>query len=114
MFSLTNQADSPAHTAPQTQAVHSATRCIRYFNVLGPNHETIEFCQVLYITMYGADERRTYDITTSPVSTLHVTKAGAFVEMKKAHIGNGTKVPHLSYVGDADLGEHTMMLNYLS
>lgn len=27
--------------------------------------------------------------------------------MKKAHIGNGTKVPHLSYVGDADLGEHT-------
>ena len=35
------------------------------------------------------------------------SKAGAFVEMKKAHIGNGTKVPHLSYVGDADLGEHT-------
>ncbi len=27
--------------------------------------------------------------------------------MKKAHIGNGTKVPHLSYVGDAELGEHT-------
>jgi len=35
------------------------------------------------------------------------TKAGAFVEMKKAHIGNGTKVPHLSYVGDAELGDHT-------
>lgn len=35
------------------------------------------------------------------------TKAGAFVEMKNAHIGDGTKVPHLSYVGDADLGEHT-------
>ncbi|RSX56114.1 bifunctional N-acetylglucosamine-1-phosphate uridyltransferase/glucosamine-1-phosphate acetyltransferase [Bifidobacterium dolichotidis] len=35
------------------------------------------------------------------------TKAGAFVEMKKAHIGNGTKVPHLSYVGDSTLGEHT-------
>ncbi|KFI67582.1 bifunctional UDP-N-acetylglucosamine diphosphorylase/glucosamine-1-phosphate N-acetyltransferase GlmU [Bifidobacterium magnum] len=35
------------------------------------------------------------------------TKAGAFVEMKKAHIGEGTKVPHLSYVGDADLGTHT-------
>ena len=34
-------------------------------------------------------------------------KAGAFVEMKKAHIGNGTKVPHLSYVGDATLGDHT-------
>ncbi|WEV41387.1 bifunctional UDP-N-acetylglucosamine diphosphorylase/glucosamine-1-phosphate N-acetyltransferase GlmU [Bifidobacterium sp. ESL0682] len=35
------------------------------------------------------------------------TKAGAFVEMKKAHIGEGTKVPHLSYMGDAELGEHT-------
>jgi bifunctional UDP-N-acetylglucosamine pyrophosphorylase/glucosamine-1-phosphate N-acetyltransferase len=35
------------------------------------------------------------------------SKAGAYVEMKKAHIGAGTKVPHLSYVGDADLGEHT-------
>ena len=35
------------------------------------------------------------------------TKAGAYVEMKKATIGNGTKVPHLSYVGDATLGEHT-------
>ncbi|OZG62898.1 bifunctional N-acetylglucosamine-1-phosphate uridyltransferase/glucosamine-1-phosphate acetyltransferase [Bifidobacterium hapali] len=35
------------------------------------------------------------------------SKAGAFVEMKKAHIGNGTKVPHLSYMGDATLGDHT-------
>lgn len=34
-------------------------------------------------------------------------KAGAFVEMKKATIGNGTKVPHLSYIGDAQLGDHT-------
>lgn len=35
------------------------------------------------------------------------TKAGAFVEMKKATLGAGTKVPHLSYVGDAELGERT-------
>lgn len=35
------------------------------------------------------------------------TKAGAYVEMKKSHIGKGTKVPHLSYVGDTVLGEHT-------
>lgn len=35
------------------------------------------------------------------------SKAGAFVEMKKAHIGNGTKVPHLSYVGDAEVGDRT-------
>ncbi|MGZ4594167.1 MAG: DapH/DapD/GlmU-related protein, partial [Actinomycetes bacterium] len=31
-------------------------------------------------------------------------KAGGFVEMKKAVLGDGAKVPHLSYVGDADIG----------
>ena len=30
--------------------------------------------------------------------------AGKFVELKKAHIGEGSKVPHLSYMGDAELG----------
>ncbi|MCB5907596.1 bifunctional UDP-N-acetylglucosamine diphosphorylase/glucosamine-1-phosphate N-acetyltransferase GlmU [Streptomyces pinistramenti] len=34
-------------------------------------------------------------------------KAGAYVEMKNAAIGEGTKVPHLSYVGDATIGEYT-------
>lgn len=32
-------------------------------------------------------------------------KIGDFVELKKAQIGTGSKVPHLSYVGDAVLGE---------
>jgi bifunctional UDP-N-acetylglucosamine pyrophosphorylase/glucosamine-1-phosphate N-acetyltransferase len=34
-------------------------------------------------------------------------KIGAFVETKNAQIGAGAKVPHLSYVGDADIGEGT-------
>lgn len=34
-------------------------------------------------------------------------KIGTFVETKNATIGAGTKVPHLTYVGDADIGEHT-------
>jgi bifunctional UDP-N-acetylglucosamine pyrophosphorylase / glucosamine-1-phosphate N-acetyltransferase len=34
-------------------------------------------------------------------------KAGTFVEIKNSHIGSGTKVPHLSYIGDADIGEGT-------
>jgi bifunctional UDP-N-acetylglucosamine pyrophosphorylase/glucosamine-1-phosphate N-acetyltransferase len=34
-------------------------------------------------------------------------KAGTFVEIKNSDIGAGAKVPHLSYVGDADIGEHT-------
>jgi bifunctional UDP-N-acetylglucosamine pyrophosphorylase/glucosamine-1-phosphate N-acetyltransferase len=34
-------------------------------------------------------------------------KIGTFVETKNAEIGTGTKVPHLSYVGDATIGEQT-------
>jgi bifunctional UDP-N-acetylglucosamine pyrophosphorylase / glucosamine-1-phosphate N-acetyltransferase len=34
-------------------------------------------------------------------------KAGTFVEIKNSTIGAGSKVPHLSYVGDADIGEGT-------
>jgi bifunctional UDP-N-acetylglucosamine pyrophosphorylase/glucosamine-1-phosphate N-acetyltransferase len=32
-------------------------------------------------------------------------KVGAFVEVKDSRIGERTKVPHLSYIGDADIGE---------
>ena len=35
------------------------------------------------------------------------SKAGAFVEIKNSDVGAGTKVPHLSYIGDADIGEGT-------
>lgn len=34
-------------------------------------------------------------------------KLGAFVETKNSNIGAGTKVPHLTYVGDADIGEYS-------
>src|SRR3954452_19028986 len=35
------------------------------------------------------------------------SKAGTFVELKKARIGSRSKVPHSSYIGDADIGEDT-------
>ncbi len=46
------------------------------------------------------------------------TKAGAFVEMKNSTLGTGSKVPHLSYVGDATIGQGsnigaaTIFVNY--
>jgi bifunctional UDP-N-acetylglucosamine pyrophosphorylase/glucosamine-1-phosphate N-acetyltransferase len=46
------------------------------------------------------------------------TRAGAFVETKNAQVGEGSKVPHLSYVGDAEIGEGsnigaaTVFVNY--
>lgn len=45
-------------------------------------------------------------------------KIGAYVETKNARIGAHSKVPHLSYVGDATVGEHsnvgagTIFVNY--
>jgi bifunctional UDP-N-acetylglucosamine pyrophosphorylase/glucosamine-1-phosphate N-acetyltransferase len=35
------------------------------------------------------------------------SKVGTFVEVKGSDIGAGTKIPHLSYIGDADVGERT-------
>jgi bifunctional UDP-N-acetylglucosamine pyrophosphorylase/glucosamine-1-phosphate N-acetyltransferase len=46
------------------------------------------------------------------------SKVGAFVEVKKSSIGKDSKVPHLSYVGDATIGEGsnigaaTVFVNY--
>ncbi len=34
-------------------------------------------------------------------------KVGTFVEVKNSDIGPGAKVPHLSYLGDADVGQDT-------
>ncbi|SDK98953.1 bifunctional UDP-N-acetylglucosamine pyrophosphorylase / Glucosamine-1-phosphate N-acetyltransferase [Lentzea albidocapillata subsp. violacea] len=34
-------------------------------------------------------------------------KIGTFVETKNSQIGDGSKVPHLSYIGDATIGDHS-------
>jgi bifunctional UDP-N-acetylglucosamine pyrophosphorylase/glucosamine-1-phosphate N-acetyltransferase len=45
-------------------------------------------------------------------------KVGNFVELKKTHLGDGAKAPHLSYLGDAtigagaNLGAGTITCNY--
>lgn len=33
------------------------------------------------------------------------SKVGAFCEVKNTTVGRGSKVPHLSYIGDAEIGE---------
>ena len=45
-------------------------------------------------------------------------KVGDFVELKNSNIGNGTKISHLTYVGDSDVGSKvnfgcgTVTVNY--
>ena len=52
------------------------------------------------------------DATVGPFSFLRAgtvlgpsTKVGAYVEVKNSSVGEGSKVPHLSYVGDATIGK---------
>jgi bifunctional UDP-N-acetylglucosamine pyrophosphorylase/glucosamine-1-phosphate N-acetyltransferase len=52
------------------------------------------------------------DVSVGPFTYLRpgaelapAAKAGSFVEIKNSQIGPGSKVPHLSYVGDATIGE---------
>ncbi|MGH3442937.1 MAG: bifunctional UDP-N-acetylglucosamine diphosphorylase/glucosamine-1-phosphate N-acetyltransferase GlmU [Nitriliruptorales bacterium] len=65
------------------------------------------------------------DVTVGPYSYLRpgtrlerAAKAGAFVEIKKSVVGERSKVPHLSYVGDATIGRDvnvgagTVTVNY--
>ena len=43
-----------------------------------------------------------------PGTVLHEgSKVGTFVEVKNSEIGSHSKIPHLSYIGDADVGEDT-------
>ena len=52
------------------------------------------------------------DVIVGPMARLRegtvlsdTVKVGNFVEIKKAHLHAGAKAPHLTYVGDADVGE---------
>jgi bifunctional UDP-N-acetylglucosamine pyrophosphorylase/glucosamine-1-phosphate N-acetyltransferase len=70
------------------------------------NEVTVKFCSHLNEAM--VEDR----VTIGPfahirpeTSILYGAKIGNFVEIKKSRVGRGSKVPHLSYVGDATLGE---------
>jgi bifunctional UDP-N-acetylglucosamine pyrophosphorylase/glucosamine-1-phosphate N-acetyltransferase len=65
--------------------------------------------QVLHSYLVECDVRA--DCSVGPFAYLRPgalledsAKAGTFVEIKNSHVGEGTKVPHLAYVGDADVG----------
>ncbi len=63
---------------------------------------------VMLDAMVGAD------VTIGPYAYLRPgavlrdgAKAGTYVEIKNSEVGKGSKVPHLSYIGDATIGEDT-------
>jgi bifunctional UDP-N-acetylglucosamine pyrophosphorylase / glucosamine-1-phosphate N-acetyltransferase len=63
-----------------------------------------------YLTQAHVDDEATVGpfAYLRPDAHLHPkAKAGTFVEIKNSEIGPGSKVPHLSYIGDADIGAGT-------
>ena len=47
-----------------------------------------------------------FDAIGSEAEIFEKAKIGNFVEIKNAKIGEGSKVSHLAYVGDADIGKN--------
>jgi bifunctional UDP-N-acetylglucosamine pyrophosphorylase / glucosamine-1-phosphate N-acetyltransferase len=107
--------------------LRGATRIARDATI-GPDCHLVdtvvgEGASVTSTTAYGAEIGP--EATVGPYTYLRPgtrlgrkAKAGGFVEMKAAVIGDGSKVPHLSYVGDAEIGEGanigaaTVFVNY--
>lgn len=68
--------------------------------------------RVWYSVVRGATIGADVDVgpyaSVRPGTVLHDgSKVGSFVEVKASTVGAGSKVPHLSYVGDATIGENS-------
>ncbi len=81
---------------------------------VGPNTTLID-CRlgngVVATAVHGVEAQAADGATIGPFAYLRPgtalgpgVKIGTFVEVKNSRIGAGTKVPHLSYLGDADVG----------
>lgn len=95
---------------------------------IGPN-SMIRDCEIGHDTVVNASQLNESTVgshtNVGPFAYLrpnsHVgdeVKVGDFVEVKNSTVGNGTKISHLTYVGDSDVGEHvnfgcgTVTVNY--
>jgi len=96
--------------------------------IIGPNTKIVD-CEIgdrVYIEQSTALESKiSHDTTVGPYAYIRPNsnigqniKIGDFVEIKNATIGDGTKVSHLTYIGDADVGKNvnfgcgTVVVNY--
>ncbi len=86
--------------------------------IIGDNVEILSNC-VIDNAVIGQNSRIGPFARLRPESVLsNDTHIGNFVEIKKSHIGQGSKVNHLSYIGDAlvgcqvNIGAGTITCNY--
>jgi bifunctional UDP-N-acetylglucosamine pyrophosphorylase/glucosamine-1-phosphate N-acetyltransferase len=117
----------PDVTIAQNTQLHGATS-IERGAVIGPD-TTLTDCAVgaaaTVLKSHATGAQIGAGATVGPYTFLRPgtvlgegSKAGAYVEIKNSQIGDGSKVPHLSYVGDATVGERsnigagTIVVNY--
>jgi bifunctional UDP-N-acetylglucosamine pyrophosphorylase/glucosamine-1-phosphate N-acetyltransferase len=118
--------EADATIAPNTQ-LHGST-VIRRGAVVGPD-TTLTDCEVgegaTVLKSHATGARIGDQAAVGPFSFLRPgtvlgprSKVGAYVEVKNAEVGADSKLPHLSYVGDASIGERsnigagTIVVNY--
>lgn len=100
---------------PNTQ-LHGQTR-IEQGATIGPDttlSDVVVGAAASVVRTHGSDSEIGQGASVGPFAYLRPGtrlgdhgKIGTFVETKNAQIGTGSKVPHLSYVGDATIGEHS-------
>jgi bifunctional UDP-N-acetylglucosamine pyrophosphorylase/glucosamine-1-phosphate N-acetyltransferase len=113
--------DVDVKLAPDTliepgSALHGATS-VGEGSVIGPHTTLVDATvgsdsKVIHSYVVGAEIGDRVDVGPfaylRPGAVLRErSKAGAFVEIKNTEVGAGSKVPHLSYIGDATIGENT-------
>jgi bifunctional UDP-N-acetylglucosamine pyrophosphorylase/glucosamine-1-phosphate N-acetyltransferase len=85
--------------------IHSGTRIVD--STIGDRTTILNHCVLTNVTVAG-------DVSIGPFAHLRNetaigdgAKVGNFVEMKKSRLGAKSKANHLTYLGDADVGERT-------
>ena len=76
-------------------------------STIGQNTKIHSFCHIEDASIGDRCELGPYARIRPQTELASDVKIGNFVETKKARIGNGSKVNHLSYVGDAQIGVNT-------
>jgi UDP-N-acetylglucosamine diphosphorylase/glucosamine-1-phosphate N-acetyltransferase len=68
------------------------------------DHTSVEFSQILQAHLGPENTVGPYAFIRPGTSSAAKVKIGDFVEIKNSQIGHGTKVPHLTYLGDSEVG----------
>ncbi len=75
--------------------------------VIGDNVEVLPFCHIEGATIENGAHIGPFARLRPGTKVGNNAKVGNFVEVKNTRLGDGAKANHLSYLGDADIGDKT-------